>query len=66
MKITHTISLITKRQIRKVYPNGDVGIDTYEVFDFINHKGDLTHYKREKTYNLRLDYDGDLKFIVLK
>ena len=44
-----------------ILPNRDIGIDTYEVFDFINHKGDLTHYKREKTYLLTQDNDGNYK-----
>ncbi|QUW21332.1 zinc-ribbon domain-containing protein [Sporosarcina sp. Marseille-Q4063] len=44
-----------------IHPDGDVAIDTYEVFDFINHKGNLTHYKREKTYSLTQDADGNYK-----
>ena len=41
--------------------DGGMKINTYEVFDFINHKGHLTHYKREKTYYLILDSNGDYK-----
>ena len=44
-----------------VHPNGDIAIDTYEVFDFINHKGNSTHYKRDKTYLLTQDDSGNYK-----
>jgi membrane-associated protein TcaA len=44
-----------------VHPNGDLAIDTYEVFDFINDKGHLTHYQREKTYLLTQDDNGNYK-----
>lgn len=39
-------------------------VSAYEVFDFINHKGDLTHYKREKTYLLMQDDNGNYEFII--
>jgi len=45
----------------EVYPHGDIAIDTYEVFDFTNHKGQLTNYKREKSYLLMLDENGEYK-----
>jgi len=45
----------------EVNPDGGMEIDTYEVFDFINDKGHLTHYKRDKTYYLILDSNGDYK-----
>jgi membrane-associated protein TcaA len=44
-----------------VHDYGDILIDTYEVFDFTNRQGKLTHYEREKTYYLELDDDGDFK-----
>ena len=36
-------------------------VDSYEVFDFTNHKGHVTNYKREKTYYIIFDRNEEFK-----
>ena len=43
-----------------------IEVDTYEEFNFTNHLGEVTHYKREKTYDLLMSGSDEFEIYSIK
>lgn len=45
--------------------DGKAFVTTYEEFDFTNHLGEVTNYKRSKKYEVHIADSGDLKIVSI-